>query len=131
MIKNKAFINIIILLLSVFFFSGHVFAQSVHNTSKGLHFTSLPTRWDEAIPLGNGMMGALIYEKEGNLRIALDRADLWDLRPIKSYSDPNFSYQWIYKQVLKQDYAPVEAVLPGIITHLLNLHIVDSVELNG
>ena len=111
MIRNRRFTNKAILLLSVFFFSGHVFAQSVHNTSKGLHFTSLPTRWDEAIPLGNGMLGALIYEKDGMLRIALDRADLWDLRPIKSFSSPDFSYQWIYKQVLKQDYGPVQIFL--------------------
>lgn len=46
-----------------------------------LQFKSLPTRWDEALPLGNGMVGALIWEKDGKLRLSLDRADLWDLRP--------------------------------------------------
>lgn len=87
----KTYVHIVILLLSVFLFSDPALAQSVHNRNKGLHFTSLPTRWDEAIPLENGMLGALIYEREGMLRISLDRADLWDLRPIKSYSDPNFN----------------------------------------
>ena len=28
-----------------------------------LLFDSLPKRWDEAIPLGNGMLGALIWQK--------------------------------------------------------------------
>lgn len=46
-----------------------------------LQFKKLPTRWDEALPLGNGIVGALIWEKDGKLRLSLDRADLWDLRP--------------------------------------------------
>ena len=49
-------------LLSVFIVSGNVFAQpeAIHN----LHFNSLAQRWDEAIPLGNGMLGALVWEKK-------------------------------------------------------------------
>ena len=108
---NRLFRFFVVLLFGGFIFSNAIFAQSFSNQNKGLHFTSLPTRWDEAIPLGNGMLGALIYEKNGNLRIALDRADLWDLRPIKSYTDPGFSYNWIYKQVLKGDYGPVKKFL--------------------
>ena len=34
----------------------------------------------------------------------------------------------MYDKIFREN---MEAVLPGIITHLLNLHIVDSVELNG
>ena len=45
-----------------------------------LKFSELAENWDEAIPLGNGMLGALNWQKEGKLRISLDRADLWDLR---------------------------------------------------
>ena len=41
-----------------------------------LHFDRLATVWDEAIPLGNGMIGVLIWEKEGKLGLSLDRADL-------------------------------------------------------
>ena len=94
-----------------FIFSNVSIGQSLPNKTKGLHFTSLPTRWDEAIPLGNGMLGALIYAKDGNLRIALDRADLWDLRPVSSYNNAGFSYDWIYQQVLKKDYSPVQKFL--------------------
>ncbi len=46
-----------------------------------LQGTKLASRWDEALPLGNGMVGALIWQKDGKLRLSLDRADLWDLRP--------------------------------------------------
>lgn len=46
-----------------------------------LRLSKIPNRWDEALPLGNGIVGALIWQKDGNLRISIDRADLWDLRP--------------------------------------------------
>ena len=37
--------------------------------------------WDEAIPLGNGLLGGLLWGKDNTLRISLDRGDLWDERP--------------------------------------------------
>lgn len=111
MIRNKYYTNIIILTLFVFFSFGHGLAQSVHNRSEGLHFTSLPTRWDESVPLGNGMLGSLVYKKNGMLRLALDRADLWDLRPVKGFDSPHFSYQWIYKHVLNKNYDPVHQLV--------------------
>jgi hypothetical protein len=36
--------------------------------------------WDEAIPLGNGLTGGLLWGQDRTLRLSLDRADLWDLR---------------------------------------------------
>lgn len=53
-----------------------------------LRFEKLPEVWDEALPLGNGLTGALIWQKEGKLRIAIDRADLWDLRPVEEFKSP-------------------------------------------
>ena len=53
-----------------------------------LVFPSLASSWDEAIPLGNGMLGALIWEKDNKLRFSLDRADLWDLRPMEGLEKP-------------------------------------------
>jgi alpha-L-fucosidase 2 len=37
--------------------------------------------WDEAIPLGNGLLGGLLWGGEGTVRLSLDRGDLWDERP--------------------------------------------------
>ena len=65
-------------------------------------------QWDEAVPLGNGMVGALIWQKENNLRFSLDRADLWDMRPMKSLHRKEFSYKWIQKKVQEKDYKPVQ-----------------------
>ena len=73
-----------------------------------LHFDQLPTVWDEGIPLGNGMVGALIWEKEGKLRFSLDRADLWDLRPMENLKTPEWKYSWVYEQWKKNDYGPVQ-----------------------
>ena len=77
-------------------------------SSYDLHFDQLPTVWDEGIPLGNGMVGALIWEKEGKLRLSLDRADLWDLRPMENLNTPEWKYSWVYEQWKKNDYGPVQ-----------------------
>ncbi len=39
------------------------------------------TTWDEAVPLGNGMMGGLLWGEAHTIRLSLDRGDLWDERP--------------------------------------------------
>ena len=48
----------------------------------GLHYTEPARVWDEAMPLGNGLLGALVWGDGRPLRISLDRTDLWDLRPV-------------------------------------------------
>ncbi|WP_121808927.1 glycosyl hydrolase family 95 catalytic domain-containing protein [Mucilaginibacter kameinonensis] len=81
------------------------FGQS---TKHDMHFDTLASRWDEAIPLGNGMLGALIWQKSDHLRFSLDRADIWDMRPMKGLHRPEFNYQWVIDHVNKKDYAPVQ-----------------------
>jgi alpha-L-fucosidase 2 len=49
-------------------------------------------RWDEAIPLGNGLLGGLLWGTGNELRLSLDRGDLWDLRPHPIYVHPDFNY---------------------------------------
>ncbi len=72
-----------------------------------LIFDKLAVTWDEAIPLGNGMLGALVWKKGDSLRMSLDRADLWDLRPVAEFSGPEFRFSWVREHVLKNDYEPV------------------------
>ncbi|HRO46669.1 glycoside hydrolase family 95-like protein [Agriterribacter sp.] len=73
-----------------------------------LHFKQLATVWDEAIPLGNATVGALVWQKGDHLRFSLDRSDIWDMRPLKGLHRKEFSYQWIEEQVNKKDYKPVQ-----------------------
>jgi hypothetical protein len=36
--------------------------------------------WDEGIPLGNGLLGGLLWGENNTIRLSLDRGDLWDER---------------------------------------------------
>jgi alpha-L-fucosidase 2 len=51
------------------------------------------------MPLGNGLLGALVWGDGRPLRISLDRTDLWDLRPVPEFESPDYSYktmqQWV------------------------------------
>ena len=76
--------------------------QKDHN----LHFDSLAKRWDEAIPLGNGWLGALIWQKNDKVRISLDRVDLWDDRPMPEID--KLKFKWVVQQVRKGEYDTVQ-----------------------
>ncbi|MCC6290299.1 MAG: glycoside hydrolase N-terminal domain-containing protein [Chitinophagaceae bacterium] len=80
--------------------------QSQPQPDHNLRFDKLADHWDEAVPLGNGMLGALIWQKNNKLRLSLDRADLWDER--KALDLSKFNFKWVEEQVLKKDYAPVQ-----------------------
>lgn len=71
-----------------------------------LVFDSLATRWDEAMPQGNGCLGALIWRKNNKLRISLDRVDLWDDRPMPEID--RLKYAWVVDQVKKKEYDTVQ-----------------------
>lgn len=68
----------------------------------------LAARWDEATPLGNATVGALVWQKGDRLRMSLDRADLWDLRPMKHLAGPEFSFAWVKEQYDKDNYTAVQ-----------------------
>ena len=76
-----------------------------------LVFSELASTWDEGIPLGNGMLGALIWKKGENLRISLDRADLWDLRPMENMYREGVNYSWVYEKWEKDEYEEVQEML--------------------
>ena len=86
-------------------FQTDLFAQTEKHD---LHFKTLATQWDEAIPLGNGMLGALIWQKDNRLRFSLDRADLWDQRPMKGLHRKEFSYQWVIEKLKQKKYDSVQ-----------------------
>lgn len=50
------------------------------------------TRWDEALPLGNGLTGALIWGGPEDLRFSLDRTDIWDRRAPLNTTKKEFCY---------------------------------------
>jgi alpha-L-fucosidase 2 len=73
-----------------------------------LKFEGLAKTWDEGIPLGNGMLGALVWQKDGKMRLSLDRADLWDLRPMENLEKPEWKFSWVKKQWEENAYKKVQ-----------------------
>lgn len=58
--------------------------------------------WDEALPLGNGLLGALVWGNGKPLKISLDRTDLWDLRPVPEFQSEEYSYQTMRRWVAEK-----------------------------
>lgn len=58
-----------------------------------LKFFESIKRWDEAIPLGNGRIGSLIWGEPSSLRFSLDRTDIWDLSTPINTDREDFTYQ--------------------------------------
>ena len=82
--------------------------QKITFSNHDLVSTSLAESWDEGLPLGNGFIGALVWEKEGNLRMSLDNVNLWDLRPMKNLNTPNYKFSWVYEQWKNDTYNEVQ-----------------------
>jgi alpha-L-fucosidase 2 len=85
----------IIIIVSIF----SIEAVGKPKPKHGLHFETPSQTWDEAIPLGNGLLGALVWGDGAPLKISLDRTDLWDLRPVPEFYTREYSYktmrQWV------------------------------------
>lgn len=71
-----------------------------------LYFDSLAKRWDEAMPLGNGWLGALVWQRASNLRLSIDRIDLWDDRPMPEIDKLKFN--WVIEKVKLNQYDSVQ-----------------------
>lgn len=62
-----------------------------------LVFPQSITKWDEAVPLGNGKIGTLIWGTPEELRFSLDRTDIWDRTPPLHSDNPDFCYDHLVK----------------------------------
>jgi alpha-L-fucosidase 2 len=88
------------------FFAGPAVAQPTAHDN--LVFDSMTKRWDDGIPLGNGWLGALLWQKQNNIRLSLDRVDLWDDRPMPKIDQLRF--KWVTEQVKKGQYDTVQKI---------------------
>jgi len=69
--------------------------------------------WDEAIPLGNGLQGALIWGEGGTLRLSLDRGDLWDERPAPGNPLAGFTNAKLIQMVAAKDNDGIAQIVDG------------------
>ena len=100
---NRRLFRILILLIAVFQVLFSLEKPGPARTHD-LRFKALAKSWDEGIPLGNGMIGALIWQRDSVVRMSLDRADLWDLRKIKEFESHDFRFSWVVEQATKGEY---------------------------
>lgn len=66
--------------------------QPLPDRSWNLRLAAPITTWDEALPLGNGLLGGLLWGEGEVLRLSLDRGDLWDERPAPGDPLSRFTY---------------------------------------
>lgn len=99
---------VIPLILLVSLISCQLADIKLRRSDHDLQFQQLASRWDEAVPLGNAMLGALVWQNGENLRLSLDRADLWDLRPMQNLNKPEWKYNWVYEQWKNDNYQAVQ-----------------------
>ena len=60
-------------------------------------------KWDEAVPLGNGLTGCLVWGEKNQLRFSFDRGDLWDNRVPGEINESGFTYANIQKLVIEKN----------------------------
>lgn len=82
-----------------------------------LTFDKSISRWDEAIPLGNGHMGTLVWGGPDILRFSLDRTDIWD-RATPLYTDQDdFTYANLVKMAKAGETDRIRALFDAPYNH--------------
>ena len=109
--NNRFFKSLFFLIFIICFASCTHYLEYVttENSENDLIFNDLSKVWDEGMPMGNGEVGVLVWQKDGKLRIALDRTDLWDVRPYPVYQGEPFTFKWVYNHVVSNNYKPVQS----------------------
>ncbi len=74
------------------------------------------TTWDEAIPLGNGMLGGLLWGTDNTVNLSLDRGDLWDETTPPEIQEGNWNYANM-KQLIKEDFGEFMRRYDGTYNH--------------
>lgn len=101
--------EMLVLLFMVFFAQAAMAADAVDpflpGESLNLELAAPIDTWDEAIPLGNGLLGGLLWGKDGTVRLSLDRGDLWDTRVPDEFKKPNFTWKMMQGLVAEKNQA--------------------------
>ena len=74
------------------------------------------TTWDEAIPLGNGMLGGLLWGTDNTVNLSLDRGDLWDETTPPEIKEGNWNYANM-RQLVKENFGEFMRRYDGTYNH--------------
>ena len=103
------FMKRIFITLSVLVFALHSFCQ--YNNNK-LWYDQPAKRWTEALPVGNGRLGAMVFGGVDKELLQLNEATLWSGGPVKKNLNPT-AYKYlpeIRALLLKGDYQQAAAL---------------------
>ena len=83
---------------------GNIYEQNIYPDSyHDLSINEAIMEWDEAIPMGNGLFGCLVWGDGFPLRFSLDRGDLWDTRMPPDLDLKEFNYKNLIRFVRNKD----------------------------
>ena len=71
----------------------------------GVTVQAVMNKLDEAIPLGNGLLGGLLWGSESTIRLSLDRGDLWDTRVPEEFNRQDFTWKTMQRLVAEKNQA--------------------------
>lgn len=92
-------------------------AARLPDASLNLRLAAPIRTWDEAIPLGNGLQGGLLWGETNLLRLSLDRGDLWDLRTPPAIHEPGFTYSNLQQLVRARDQREITRLFDAPYNH--------------
>ncbi|MDE7470183.1 MAG: hypothetical protein K2M57_01905, partial [Paramuribaculum sp.] len=106
LIQFSVGIPVVLIMLACFGCRGKA-TDSLSASPSDIVADSLPSSWDEGMPLGNATLGVLVWQRDSMLHLSLDRDDLWDLQPNDSLITSGFNYEWVMQHVRDNDFQPV------------------------
>ena len=74
---------------------------------KALHFDKTIKAWDEALPLGNGDLGCLIWDSSEKLRFSIDKGGIWDCSDSPENQE-GFNYRNLKKLIKEKRQSEIE-----------------------
>jgi len=72
-----------------------------------LEWPDIGTDWTDGLPVANGTLGAMVWARGGAVVVSLDRADIWDLRPVPEFEEPGFTYGNLTRLRIARDTAEI------------------------
>lgn len=93
--------------------------KQMPNTANHLYFDETITKWDEAISIGNGLCGALIWGGPRALRFSLDRGDIWDTTPFDGVASTEFTYATMVRLAKEGNVQEIRRIFDAPYNHTL------------
>ncbi|MHC4532155.1 MAG: glycoside hydrolase N-terminal domain-containing protein, partial [Planctomycetota bacterium] len=91
-----------------------VFANEIE--SYELKLKAPITTWDEAIPLGNGILGGLLWGQGNTINLSLDRGDLWDETVVPEIKEGDWNFANM-KKLIKENWGEYVRRYDNIYNH--------------